>query len=145
MQNSKAVQKVSEIMSRDVHVTNPDKTIEEAARQMVEGNFGMLPVESQGRLIGTISDRDIAIRAVAEGRDPDTEVGEIMSKGIVTAMEDDSVTDAAKLMSDKKIRRLPILNANKHLVGIVALGDIAVVNADVAAAAAALSGISKPA
>jgi CBS domain-containing protein len=145
MEKASAMQKVSEIMSRDVQVTNPDKTIQEAARQMQEGNFGMLPVESKGRLIGTISDRDIAIRAVAQGRDADTEVSEIMSKGIVTALEDDSVADAAKLMSENKIRRLPILNANKHLVGILALGDIAVVNADVPVAAAALSGISKPA
>jgi CBS domain-containing protein len=145
MQKPTEIQKVKEIMSRDVQVTSPDKTIEEAAQQMEQGNFGMLPVESQGRMIGAISDRDIAVRAVAKGREPDTEVSEIMSKGIVTAFEDTSVADAAKLMSDNKIRRLPILNANKHLVGIVALGDIAVEDADAVVAATALSAISKPA
>jgi CBS domain-containing protein len=138
------MQKVKELMSRDVKVTSPDKTIEEAAQQMEAGNFGMLPVEAHGRMIGAISDRDIAIRAVAKGRAPATEVREIMTKGVVTAFEDDSVAQTAKLMSDKKIRRVPILNANKHLVGIVALGDLAVGDADTAVAGTALSKISKP-
>ncbi len=137
------MQKVKDLMSRNVKVTSPDKTIEEAAKQMEKGNFGMLPVESHGRMIGAISDRDIAIRAVAKGRDSDTEVSEIMTKGIVTAFEDDTVADAAKLMSDKKIRRLPVLNANKHLVGIVALGDLAAETPDVAVAGSVLSKISK--
>jgi CBS domain-containing protein len=110
---------------------------------MEEGNFGMLPVEVHGRMIGAISDRDIATRAVAKGLDPDTAVSEIMTKGIVTAFEDDSVAQAAKLMGDNKIRRLPILNANKHLVGIVSLGDLAIENSDVAVAGGALSEISK--
>jgi CBS domain-containing protein len=137
------MQKVKDLMSRDVQVTRSDKTIEEAAQQMEEGNFGMLPVEVHGRMIGAISDRDIATRAVAKGLDPDTAVSEIMTKGIVTAFEDDSVAQAAKLMGDNKIRRLPILNANKHLVGIVSLGDLAIENSVVAVAGGALSEISK--
>jgi CBS domain-containing protein len=137
------MQKVKDLMSRDVKVTSPDKTIEEAAQQMEEGNFGMLPVEAHGRVVGAISDRDITTRAVAKGRDPGTAVSEIMTKGIVTAFEDDSVAHAAKLMGDNKIRRLPILDANNHLVGIVALGDLATEKADVAAAGDALSDISK--
>jgi CBS domain-containing protein len=137
------MQKVKDLMSRDVKVTSTDKTIEEAAQQMEEGNFGMLPVEVHGRMVGSISDRDIVTRAVAKGLDPDTEVSEIMTKGIVTAFEDDSVAQAAKLMGDNKIRRLPILNANKHLVGIVSLGDLAIENSDVAVAGGALSEISK--
>ncbi len=138
------MQKVKELMNCDVQVTSPDKTIQEAAQQMQEGNFGMLPVEAHGQLIGAISDRDIVVRAVAEGREPDTEVGEIMSKGIVSAFEDDSVAKVAKIMSDNQIRRLPILNANKHLVGIVALGDLAIATSEISVASSALSEISKP-
>ena len=139
------MQKVKKLMSCDVQVTSPDKTIQEAAQQMQKGDFGMLPVEAHGRLVGAISDRDIVVRAVAEGREPDTEVREIMSKGVVSAFEDDSVVKVAKIMSDNQIRRLPILNANKHLVGIVPLGDLAIANGEISVASSALSEISKPA
>jgi len=107
-------------------------------------SFGMMPVGENDRMIGTISDRDIAIRAVAEGKDPSTKVREVMSEGIVWAYEEDSVDDAAKLMGDRQIRRLPIVNADKRLVGIVALGDFAVVSTDIEVAGEALSEISKP-
>ncbi len=136
---------LKEVMSRDVQVSSPDDTIMEVAQQMREGNFGMMPVGENDRMIGAISDRDIAIRVVADGKDPrTTKVREVMSDGIVWAYEDDSVDDAAKLMSEHQIRRLPILNADKRLVGIVALGDFAVESADIEAAGEALSEISKP-
>ena len=136
---------LKEVMSRDVQVSSPDDTIMEAAQQMREGNFGMMPVGENDRMIGAISDRDIAIRVVADGKDPGTtRVRDVMSGGIVWAYEDDSVGDAAKLMSEHQIRRLPILNADKRLVGIVALGDFAVESADIEAAGEALSEISKP-
>jgi CBS domain-containing protein len=139
------MQKLKDLMSRDVQVISPDGTIKEAAQQMRKGNFGMMPVGENDRMIGTISDRDIAIRAVAEGKDPSTKVREVMSEGIVWAYEEDSVDDAVKLMSDHQIRRLPIVNAdNKRLVGIVALGDFAVVSTDIEVAGEALSEISKP-
>lgn len=138
------MQKLKDLMSRDVQVISPDGTIKEAAQQMRKGNFGMMPVGESDRMIGTISDRDIAIRAVAEGKDPSTKVREVMSEGIVWAYEEDSVDDAAKLMGDRQIRRLPIVNADKRLVGIVALGDFAVVSADIEVAGEALSEISKP-
>ena len=138
------MQKLKDLMSRDVQVISPDGTIKEAAQQMRKGNFGMMPVGENDRMIGTISDRDIAIRAVAEGKDPSTKVREVMSEGIVWAYEEDSVEDAAKLMGDRQIRRLPIVNADKRLVGIVALGDFAVVSADIEVAGEALSEISKP-
>ena len=138
------MQKLKDLMSRDVQVISPDGTIKEAAQQMRKGNFGMMPVGENDRMIGTISDRDIAIRAVAEGKDPSTKVREVMSEGIVWAYEEDSVDDAAKLMGDRQIRRLPIVNADKRLVGIVALGDFAVVSSDIEAAGEALSEISKP-
>ena len=93
------MQTLKDLMSRDVQVIGPDETIRAAALQMLNGNFGMLPVGEKDRMIGTISDRDIAIRAVADGKGADTKVREIMSEGIVWAYEDDSVGDAAKLMS----------------------------------------------
>jgi len=138
------MQKLKELMSRDVQIISPDGTIKEAAQQMRKGNFGMMPVGENDRMIGTISDRDIVIRAVAEGKDPSTKVREIMSEGIVWAYEEDSVEDAAKLMGDRQIRRLPIVNADKRLVGIVALGDFAVESADIEIAGEALSEISEP-
>lgn len=137
--------KLKDVMSRDVLVISPDDTIKEAAQHMRKGNFGMMPVGENDRMIGAISDRDIAIRAVGEGKDPGTKVRDVMSEGIVWAYEDDSVDDAAKLMSEHQIRRLPIVNADKRLVGIVALGDFAVESADIEAAGEALSEISKPA
>ena len=137
--------KLIDVMSRDVQVISPDDPIQEAAQQMRAGNFGMMPVGENDRMVGAISDRDIAIRVVADGMDPaSTRVRDVMSKGIVWAYEDDSVDLAAKLMSEHQIRRLPILNANKRLVGIVALGDFAVESADIDVAAEALSEISKP-
>ncbi len=138
------MQKLKDLMSRDVQIISPDGTIKEAAQHMRKGNFGMMPVGENDRMIGTISDRDIVIRAVAEGKDPSTKVREIMSEGIVWAYEEDSVDDAAKLMGDRQIRRLPIVNADKRLVGIVALGDFAVVSADIEVAGEALSEISRP-
>ena len=138
------MQTIKELMSRDVQVISPDATIREAAQHMLKGNFGMLPVGENDRMIGSISDRDIAIRAVAAGKDTDTKVREIMSEGIHWAYEDDSVTDVAKRMSEHQIRRLPIVNADKRLVGIVALGDFAVDSADIAVAGEVLADISQP-
>ena len=136
--------KLKDVMSREVQVISPDGTIKEAAQHMRKGNFGMMPVGENDRMIGAISDRDIAIRAVADGKGPSTTVREVMSEGIVWAYEDDSVDDAVKIMSEHQIRRLPIVNADKRLVGIVALGDFAVASSDIEAAGEALSEISKP-
>ena len=138
------MQKLKDVMTRDVQVIGPDETIQEAARQMRKGNFGMLPVGENDRMIGAISDRDIAINAVSEGKAPGTKVREVMSEGIVWAYEDDSLDDAAKLMSKHQIRRLPIVDAGKRLVGIVALGDFAVDNSDIESVGETLSEISKP-
>jgi CBS domain-containing protein len=138
------MQKLKDVMSRDVQVVHADATIQEAAQQMRDGDFGMMPVAENDRMIGAISDRDIAIRGVAEGNGPDTKVREVMSEGIVWAFEDDSVDDAADLMSEHQIRRLPIVNAEKRLVGIVALGDFAVESSEIENAAEALSEISQP-
>ena len=138
------MQTLKDVMSRDVRVIGPDETIKAAALQMLKGKFGMLPVGENDRMIGAISDRDIAIRAVAEGKDSSTKVRELMSEGVIWAFENDSVDDGARLMSKHQIRRLPIVNADKRLVGIVALGDFAVDSADIEVAGEALSEISKP-
>ena len=137
-------QRVRELMSRDVQVVSPDTTIMEAARTMGEGDFGMMPVGENDRMVGAISDRDIAIRAVAEGKGPDTKVREVMSAGICWAYDDDTVDHAAKLMSDKQVRRLPVVNHDKRLVGIVALGDFAVDSSEIKPTAEALAKISEP-
>lgn len=133
-----------ELMTRDVKVITPDMTIGDAAKTMRDGNFGMMPVGENDRMIGTISDRDIVIRAVAEGMDFSAKVRDVMSKGIAWAYEDETVEEAAKIMSERQVRRLPVVNRDKRLVGIVALGDIAVERSEIEPAAEALSEISKP-
>ena len=135
---------LKDVMSRDVKVISPEMTIREAARSMCDGDFGMMPVGENDRMIGAISDRDIAIRAVAEGKGPGTNVREIMSTGICWAYDDDTVEHAAKLMSEHQLRRLPVVNHDKRLVGIVALGDFAVDSSQIRPAAEALSKISEP-
>lgn len=138
------MQQLKDLMSRDVKVISPEMTIQDAAQTMSEGDFGMMPVGEDDRMIGTISDRDIAIFAVAEGKGPDTKIREVMSDGIAWAYEDDSVEKAAKIMSEWQVRRLPVVNRDKRLVGIVALGDFAVESSEIKPAAQALSEISKP-
>jgi len=96
------------------------------------------------RMIGAISDRDIAIRAVAEGTGPDTKVRELMSSGTAWCFDDDSVEKAVKMMSEKQVRRLPVVNHDKRLVGIVTFGDFAVEAAEISPASQALAQISRP-
>lgn len=138
------MQQLKELMSRDVKVIGPDETIGEAAKTMRDGGFGMMPVGENDRMIGTISDRDIAIRAVAEGKDAGTRVRDVMSTGIAWAYEDDTVEKAVTVMGKHQVRRLPVVNRDKRLVGIVALGDFAVERSEIQPAAQALAEISKP-
>ena len=138
------MQLVKELMSRDVKIISPEMTIGDAAKKMRDGDFGMMPVGEDDRMIGTISDRDIAIRAVAEGKDGGTRVRDVMTEGIAWAYEDDTVEQAAKIMSERQVRRLPVVDRDKRLVGIVALGDFAVESSEIQPAAEALSEISKP-
>jgi CBS domain-containing protein len=139
------MQQLRDLMSRNVDVISPDMTIGEAAKRMRDGDFGMMPVGQDDRMIGTISDRDIAIRAVAEGKDALTKVREVMSEGVTWVYEDESVEDAAMIMSERQVRRLPVVSRDKRLVGIVALGDFAVESSEIRPAAEALSGISRSA
>lgn len=134
---------VKDVMTKSVEVVNPDATLAEAAKRMRDGDFGALPVGENDRLVGMITDRDICCRGVAEGKDPKSAVvREVMSEHVAWCFEDQPVEECAQIMGEKKIRRLPILNRNKRLVGIVALGDIAVEAEE--PAAQALSDVSNP-
>jgi CBS domain-containing protein len=117
--------RVSEAMTRDVRVANPDQTIREAAQMMAELDAGALPVGEQDRLVGMITDRDIAVRAVAHGKSPDTRVRDVMTDDVKYCFDDDDVEDVARNMADIQVRRLPVVNRDKRLVGIVAIADIA--------------------
>lgn len=135
---------LKDLMSRNVKVISPDVSIGEAAKEMRDGDFGMMPVGDADRMIGTISDRDIAIRAVALGLGAETKVRDVMSKGVSSALETDTVADAVKIMSERQVRRLPVVDQDQKLVGIVALADLAVKDSESKPAAQALSEISKP-
>jgi CBS domain-containing protein len=136
--------RIREVMTTDVELTNPDASLKEAAMAMRDGDFGALPVGENDRLVGMLTDRDMTVRAVAEGTDPNsTTVRDAMSQGIDYCFDDDPVEDAAKLMSSKQIRRLPVLNHDKRLVGIVALRDLAVESSSIRPAAETLSDVSK--
>lgn len=135
---------VREVMSRDVKIASPDDTLQHAAELMVDIDAGVLPVGENDRLVGMLTDRDITIRAVAKGKAPDrTKVRDVMSPEIKYIYEDESVEDAAENMGTLQIRRLPVLNREKRLVGIVSLGDLALKKK--AKAGDALKGISQPA
>jgi CBS domain-containing protein len=134
---------VSEVMSTDVRIANPGKTIRDAAAIMAEIDAGVVPVGENDRLVGVLTDRDIAVRAVAAGKGPDTPVGEIMSKEVMYCFEDDEVDEVAQNMADNKVRRLLVLDRGKRLVGIVSLGDIALIDGS-ANAGEALCDISEP-
>jgi CBS domain-containing protein len=134
---------VSEAMTTDVKMTSPSQTIRDAARTMAEIDAGILPVGENDRLIGMVTDRDIAIRAVAAGKGPNTPVREVMTQEVKYCFDDDDVEDVAQNMADIKVRRLPVLNKQKRIVGVLSLGDIAVADGP-EHAGSALCGISEP-
>ena len=117
--------KISEVMTSDVETVSADQTAREAASFMLRADAGSIPVCEGDKVIGMITDRDIAVRGVAEGRGPETPVRDLMSDGIICAHEDDNVDEVVKRMSDEQIRRLPVLDSDQRLVGIVSLGDLA--------------------
>lgn len=134
---------VRQAMSTDVKIASPNQSIQAAAAIMAEIDAGVLPVGENDRLVGVITDRDIAVRAVAAGKDPDTPVHEVMSKEVLYCFDEDEIDEVAQNMADNKLRRLPVLDANKRLVGIVSLGDIALADGP-SEAGEALIGISEP-
>ena len=117
--------KVSDVMSRDVAVASPTESIRNAAKVMAKIDAGVLPVGENDRLVGMITDRDIAVRAVAQGKSPATKVRDIMSEEVLYCYDDQDLEEVAQNMSEMKIRRLPVVNREKRLVGIISLGDLA--------------------
>ena len=118
--------KIRDIMTTEVELVHPDTLLRDAAQKMRDVDTGFLPVGEDDRLVGTLTDRDITVRAVAEGHDPKvTRVREAMSDKLVYCMEDQDSSQAAELMAENDIRRLPVLNSDKRLVGVVSLGDLA--------------------
>jgi CBS domain-containing protein len=117
--------KVREAMTTDVCLIEPDRSIRDAAELMADQDIGALPVGENDRLVGMVTDRDIAVRAVACGLGPETTVREVMSNDIKYCFEDDDLDDASQNMGQAKVRRMPVLNRDKRLVGIVAIGDLA--------------------
>jgi len=134
--------KISEVMTKDVLTAKPSQTIQEAASMMAKIDSGAIMVEEQERLVGMITDRDIAIRAVAEGLAGKTPISKIMSGGIRYCFEDEDIEHVAKNMADVQLRRLPVLNRDKRLVGVVSLGNIASTRSQ-SAAATVLSGVAQ--
>ena len=136
--------KISECMSRDVQVVQPDQPIREAAQFMLRADAGSMPVCDGDRLVGMVTDRDIAVRAVAEGRGPDTPVREAMTDHIDYCYDDDEIEDVAVRMSDMQVRRFPVIGReNNKLVGIVSLGDLTR-SEESDAAKVALDGVTDP-
>ena len=117
--------KINECMTRDVCTISPDRTVQEAARVMAAMDIGALPVGDNDRLVGMITDRDIAVRAMSERMGCDTPVRDVMTRDIKYCFEDEDIAHVASNMGDIQVRRLPVLDRGKRLVGIVALGDLA--------------------
>ena len=116
---------VRDCMTADVKLITPGATLSEAAQMMRDGDFGALPVGEGDRLVGVITDRDIAVRGVAEGKDPTkAEVRDCMSEGVLYCYEDQTIDEVVQNMGDVQVRRLPVLNRQKRLVGILSLGDV---------------------
>ena len=117
--------KVSKCMTRDVELVSPTQTIRDAAQMMAELDAGALPVQQDDRLVGMITDRDIAVRAVAQGKSPETPVRDVMSHELLYCFDDQEIEEVSRNMGEVKVRRLPVVNRDKRLVGIISIGDLA--------------------
>jgi CBS domain-containing protein len=135
--------KVCDVMTPDVQLCTPEDTLKDAAEVMAALNVGLLPVTENDRLVGMISDRDIAVRGVGMGRGPDARVRIVMTAEVKYCFDDQDIEEVIENMGNIQVRRLPVLNREKQLVGIVALGDIALAQAG-KGTGAALSRISRP-
>lgn len=135
--------KVREAMSMDVKIVDSDQSIREAAQLMADCDCGALPVGKNDRLVGMVTDRDIAVRAVAVGLGPDTRIGDVMSPEVKYCFEDDELDKVASNMGDIQVRRLPVVNRDKRLVGILAICDLAACE-DANMTGQTISGISTP-
>lgn len=136
--------KIAECMTSEVEIVTPDQPIQEAAQFMLRADAGAMPVGEGDKLVGMVTDRDIAVRAVAAGRGPDTPVRDVMTAEVIYCFDDDEVDEVALKMSDRQVRRMPVLSRqDESLVGIVSLGDISR-SEQSAAASVALDGITDP-
>ncbi len=117
--------KVRDVMTRDVRVADPSQSISDAAKLMAEIDAGSLPVGENDRLVGMITDRDIVVRALAEGRGQDTRIADVMSREVLYCFDDEDLEDVARNMGKVQVRRLPVVNRDKRLVGIISIGDVA--------------------
>lgn len=125
-----ARKKCREIMTRNVKTANRETSLREVAVLMREGDMGAVPVVENGKLVGIVTDRDIVVRAVAEGKDVSTVIGDVMTTEIFASKENDFVFEAIRLMGDKQVRRIPVINNEGELVGIIAMADVALETED---------------
>ena len=133
--------KIRDVMTRTAQLTSPDDTLRHAAQMMKECDCGVLPVADGDRLVGMITDRDIAVRGLAEGKGPDAKVRDAMTDEVMYCFDDDEIQHVCQNMAEIQVRRLPVVNRDKRLVGIVSLSDLAKKEAN---AAKALRGIARP-
>ena len=135
--------KVSEVMTQTVQTVGPDQRVQEAASFMLSADAGSIPVTEDGRLVGMITDRDIAVRGIAKGYGPDTPVRDLMTDDLIVLRIDDEIEEAASKMSQAQVRRLPVIDSDERLCGIVSLGDLSR-ETDSETASQALEGVSQP-
>lgn len=135
--------KVSEVMTREVQTVRPDQPVQQAANFMLTADAGSIPVTDGDRLIGMITDRDITVRGIARGYGPDTPVRELMTDDLVIVRHHDDVEEVAAKMREAQVRRLPVLDDEERLCGIVSLGDLSR-HSDSDCASEALEGVSQP-
>ena len=117
--------RVSEIMTKNVRVATREMSLSEVAVMMRDGDMGAVPVVDNGKLIGIVTDRDIVVRMIADGKDASTSITEAMTTELFTVTPDDFVFEAVRLMGDKQVRRIPVVGANGQLAGIIAMADVA--------------------
>jgi len=119
-----------EIMTRNVKTANREATLQEVSALMRDGDMGAMPVIEDGKLVGIVTDRDIVVRAIAEGKDASSAIGDVMTAEVFAVRENDFVFEAIRLMGDKQVRRVPIVNDAGELVGIIAMADVALETED---------------
>lgn len=120
----------SEIMTKSVRTATREASLRDVATMMREGDMGAVPIVDQGKVVGIVTDRDIVVRAVAEGKAADSAIGEVMTTELFTVAPDDFVFEAIRLMGDKQVRRIPVASEDGHLAGIIAMADVALESED---------------
>jgi CBS domain-containing protein len=137
------MRRVSEVMTGNVRLARPEQTLREAAMLMAEADVGSLPVAENERLVGMVTDRDMAVRALARGLGADTPVSDVMTREIRYCFDDEDINDVAKNMAELGVRRLPVVDRQKRLVGIVALSNVAQCGSE-NASDSLLEGVAQP-